>query len=125
MTEPKISSNNVEQAKAKQLEGIQIERQLIPRLKFMSLLLFFFSACSLGYSLIFAEQNDPNPPQDWLADELALVEEFQTGNIPLNLEGIELLNAYIIALSFAIVGSTCFLAAWSREKKLKKLLDTL
>ena len=119
MTEPKTSLNNAEETQAKRLEEIQVELQLIPRLKFMGILLFFFSACALCYSLFFAEENDPNPPQEWMADELALIEEILAGAAPLTVADVELFNAYIVTISFAIVGSACFLAAWSRQKKLK------
>lgn len=125
MKEHKTSLNNVEEVNSKRSEEIQIEKQLLPRLRFMGLLLFFFSGCALCYSIFFAAGIDQELAKELATDEFTTPQEMQyasglsiTDNAPFDLFQVERFNAYIVTISFAIVGAACILTAWKRQKKL-------
>ncbi len=48
---------NPKRLKPKTPEEIEVERQLLPRLKFMGILLLSFGGCALCYSIFFAPEN--------------------------------------------------------------------
>lgn len=78
-----------------------IEKQLIPRLKYLGMLLFCFSLMAVSYSFL---------PQD---PEEAMVTE-EDGLFPEFVEPAPL-NMYMVAISFAIVGSACLIISWRKK----------
>lgn len=78
-----------------------IERQLIPRLKYLGMLLFCFSLIAVSYSFL-----PQDPEEAMMMEEDALFPEF-----------IEPppLNMYMVAVIFAIVGSTCLVISWRKK----------
>ncbi len=124
MKEPKNSLNSPEEINTRRSEEIQIEKQLLPRLRFMGLLLFFFSGCALCYSIFFAAEIDQGLALELANDEFTTPQEMQYGsglsitdNTPFNLFQVERFNAYIVTISFAVVGAACLLTAWNKQKK--------
>lgn len=117
--------NKVKELKIKTPEEIGIEKQLLPRLRFMGLLLFFFSGCALCYSIFFASGVPFDADQKFATDGMGTPEEMEytsglslPSNPSYGFFQVERYNGYIVALSFALVGAACFLTAWSKQKKL-------
>ena len=124
MTEPKNSSNSNKEVDTKRQEEIQVEKQLLPRLKFMGLLLIFFSGCALCYSIFFSTEIDEQLALELANDEFTTPQEMQyasglsiTDNAPFDLFQVERFNAYIVTISFAVVGAICLFTSWSKQKK--------
>ena len=124
MTEPKNSSNSNKEVDTKRQEEIQIEKQLLPRLKFMGLLLIFFSGCALCYSIFFSTEIDEQLALELANDGFTTPQEMQyasglsiTDNAPFDLFQVERFNAYIVTISFAVVGAICLFTSWSKQKK--------
>lgn len=124
MTEPKNSSNSNKEVDTKRQEEIQVEKQLLPRLKFMGLLLIFFSGCALCYSIFFSTEIDEQLALELANDGFTTPQEMQyasglsiTDNAPFDLFQVERFNAYIVTISFAVVGAICLFTSWSKQKK--------
>lgn len=124
MKEPKNSLNDAGEVNSRRPEEIQIEKQLLPRLRFMGLLLFFFSGCALCYSIFFAAEIDQELALELANDEFTSPQEMQYAsglsiidNTPFTLFQVERFNAYIVTISFAVVGAACLLTAWNKQKK--------
>ena len=125
MKERKNSLNNIKEVDPKKHEEVQIEKQLLPRLKFMGLLLFFFSGCALCYSIFFAAGMEPDLAQALANDGLTPQQDipYASGltvdaNASFDLFQDERFNAYVVTFFFAIVGVACLFVAWSKQKKL-------
>ncbi len=95
-----------------------IEQQLLPRLKFMGLLLFFFSGCALIYALFFATNIPPEVVEALATDQLTTPAEMQqsAGFDNAHFFLAQRLATYMIALCFAIVGSLCLFSVWKKKK---------
>lgn len=78
----------------------EIEKKLLPRLKFMGLILLLFSLITVAYSFI--------PLQEELELEEALVSEIEEASLAP-------LNPYTIAIAFGIVGTACITIAWRKK----------
>ncbi len=118
----KTSSN--EELNDKPLTDLEADMQLLPRLRFMGYLLLFFSGCALCYSLFFASDVPSNLAYDLSTDGFTSPEEMEYAaglslneNASFTLFQVERYNAYIVTLSFAIVGSICLLSAYQKQKK--------
>ncbi len=125
MKEHKSSLNDSGEVSPRRPEEVQIEKQLLPRLRFMGLLLFFFSGCALCYSIFFAAEIDQELALALANDEFTTPQEMQyasglsiTENTPFSLFQAERFNAYMVTISFAVVGAACLFTAWSKQKKL-------
>ena len=93
----------------KVLEQAKIERQLLPRLKFMGYVLYVLCICSIAFEAFF--------PAETLVIEktieleaMTLLEEEPTAK--------EVLNFYAVASVFALVGFTCMLIVRKKRKTL-------
>jgi hypothetical protein len=102
-----------EKLKPKVPVQLDIERKLLPRLKFMGYVMYILSLVSLIFAIIAAQEPDA---------DYALTQKSTAG---LNLENdqdlaelnpIEVLNFYVISVIFASVGVACFLTAWKKKK---------
>jgi hypothetical protein len=82
----------------------EIDKQLIPRLHFMGVLLLIFGTFSCCYALFFA----PTEPIDTTEEQ-----ELSSGFTILSTDGR--VNAYSIAGIFAFVGATCIVIAKKRR----------
>ena len=82
----------------------ELERQMLPRLKFMGTLLIFFGFCSFLYGMTL----DPPSPIDTPEEK-----QLSSGLTLLNEDGR--INAYGIAGIFAVVGSGCIVIALKRK----------
>jgi hypothetical protein len=94
---------------------LEVERKLIPRLKFMGYVMYFFCLLSFVFALTIKEE------EELLISELETNSEIPailTDESELELAATEVLNFYFVSLVFALVGTACFLIAWKKGKKL-------
>jgi hypothetical protein len=78
----------------------EIEKKLVPRLKFIGFILLAFCLITVAYSFI--------PLQEELEIEEAIIAEIEeTSLAPL--------NPYTIAIAFGIVGAACVTIAWRKK----------
>lgn len=111
MTQDPKTSN-----KDKTATDLEIEKQLLPRLKFMGVLLLLFSVCAFCFSLFFSLPSPqklataPSNPSEEFAALPNLVEE--------NFLAVENFDLSLVFLSFAIVGGLCLFFAWKKKKHL-------
>ena len=80
---------------------MKIEKQLIRRLKILGFLLIFFAAATHFYRFI-----------PTAVDELDMLEE----EIVLELDNPPPLNPFFVSSVFAIVGASCLLISWKKNK---------
>lgn len=98
----------------------EIEKQLVPRLRFMGIVLLFFCFSTLGYALFaspYLSSEDETVP---ILDEESIGLPSSTDELtPLELTQNERLNLYIVATSFALVGTCCLTLAWRKKKQIE------
>ena len=111
----KNSSSKIE---AKEL--LNNERQLLPRLQFMGYLLMVLGALTFTFALFI-------PSDLWIESESTQQEfislssagsSFIDEDDLLDPNPLEVLNFYIVASSFVVVGALCFLIVWKKRKTL-------
>ena len=101
--------NKLETLKTVAPDHLKVEKKLRPRLNYMGYIMFFFTACSLGFAIITPQEVPIGPESESLAgpdEEL------------IDLNPREIFNFYIVSLIFAAVGSSCFLISWRKKKNL-------
>lgn len=110
--------------KQKAQEEVEPEKQLLPRLRFMGLLLLFFSVCTLCYSIFFTETVSQELSEQITTDDQTNLQEMEfTSGVsmmnayPYDFIQVERFNAYIVTISFALVGAACVITAWHKQKK--------
>lgn len=116
--------NKFEELKPKVPIHLDIEKKLLPRLKVMGYLMFMFCLAAFTFALIVKEETEVigTPSQEGFSepDQIEAVSKIELlseeGQLELN--PTEVLNFYLVAFIFAIVGSTCLLVAWKKRKKL-------
>ncbi|MBS0621004.1 MAG: hypothetical protein JSS61_06060 [Verrucomicrobia bacterium] len=89
-------------------QKVETERSLIPRLKFMGTVFFFFSIASLLYAVLGKQEE-----QTFALAGIDLVEETTDDPHP-----HEVLNFYLVSTLFSSLGGTCFWIARSKQKTL-------
>lgn len=98
----------------------EVEKQLIPRLRFVGLVLLFFSVFSISYSVIDTPYlstvgiEEKGLPQ---MEESSLGIDLEPEEKDCALTPCETINLFLIAAIFATVGSTCLFIAWKRDRK--------
>lgn len=111
--------NKFEELKPKVPMQLDVERKLLPRLKFMGYVMYTLAVASLCFA-IFIGKNEGKGTE-------LLQEGIQYAAASLNLDSDEelfefnadeVLNFYIVSLIFATVGSACFLIAKKKKKTL-------
>jgi len=110
-----------EELKPKVPVQLEVERRLLPRLKFMGYVMCILGLTTVAYAVFI-----PKDPR--IGPETAQMEEpvvpvmaesgILTDEDPLELTPNEVLNFYAVALIFAGVGASCFLIAWKKRKAL-------
>lgn len=114
----KTSLSNMQDLKPSASAKLEIEKKLLPRLKFMGYVMFACCTASIAYA-IFAPRE---PEMGFDAQDFPTVHAagLQLGGDedPLELSPTEILNFYIVGLIFASVGASCFLTAWKKKKHL-------
>lgn len=107
--------------------SLEIEKKLLPRLRYMGFALIFFSLFSLTYAIIA----DPSlPTLELTPSERAAKEEELMGLSDFDPESdfivtySELLNLYLVAMAFGVVGSLCLFAYWKKKKEFASESET-
>ena len=113
MTKLENSSTDEKNVEAKALEQIAVDKQLIPRLKFMGLLLLSFSVCTLVYSIFFASDIPVDSNQNFAVEGIYIPQEVKSPGF----FQVERYNGYTVTFCFALVGGLCFIAALNKQKK--------
>jgi hypothetical protein len=119
----KSFSNKLEELKSSIPTHLDVEKRLLPRLKFMGYLMFAFCFAAFAFALSIKEEEIIAPStQEGLIepDEMEAVARFELlqDDGELELSPTEVLNFYLVAGIFAVIGTTCFLIAWRKKKKL-------
>lgn len=99
--------------------NLDVERKLLPRLKFMGYVMCFFALASLAFAIAAPEESIIS------AEMERDVPSLETAGLNLeNEEGVlelsptDVLNFYAISLVFAAVAASCFLSAKQKRKLL-------
>jgi hypothetical protein len=116
----KSFSEKLEELKPKPRDLNAIERKLLPRLKFMAYVMYSLCIASVLFAIFAPKVNEP---------EIAVVEESGfTGSVALDaiadffnqeeleLNPTEVLNFYLVGLTFASIGAACSYI-YRRKKK--------
>lgn len=112
-------SSKFEELKPKVPVHADVERKLLPRLKFMGYIMCFWCAAALVLAFL--------APKNAAADiEHPEASTFSFGGVALEnneeesleFEAFEVLNFYFVSLTFAAVAASCFAIAWKKKKKL-------
>jgi len=113
-----------EELKPKVPIHLDIEKKLLPRLKIMGYLMLTFCLAAFVFALTVKEETEvigplpqegfTDPEQTEAVSEIELSSE--EGQLELN--PTEVLNFYLVSFIFAVVGTSCFLIAWKKRKKL-------
>jgi hypothetical protein len=103
---------------------LDVERKLLPRLKFMGYVTYILCLVSFAFAMTIQEEAESiaASPQE----EFAELEDMEvvsgigllSEDGELELAPTEVLNFYLVASIFAVVGTACFLIAWKKKKKL-------
>jgi hypothetical protein len=100
----------------------EVERKLIPRLKFMGYVMFSLFLVSFVFALTVKEEMIITPEatreESSNGEELEAASPFLTDDSELELAATEVLNFYAVSFVFAAIGSACFLIAWKKRKTL-------
>jgi hypothetical protein len=105
---------------------LEVERKLLPRLKFMGYVMYALCLITFAFAIIIKEETEIGepPPQEGSIEpeqmEAASGLELISEEGQLDLSPTEVLNFYVVAFIFAIVGTTCFLIVWKKKKTLSQ-----
>ena len=96
---------------------LDVEKKLLPRLKFMGYVMYAFCLAAFLFALIieteiFGARGLAEQSPIEAISELELMPE----NTLLEFDPTEVLNFYFVALIFAMIGSACFFIAWKKKK---------
>lgn len=118
--------NKLEEIKSIVPVHLEVEKKLLPRLKFMGFVMYALCLAAFTYALTAKEEIESVPPKEGLIDpettEAAAAFLLEEGE--LDLSPTEVLNFYLVALIFATVGTTCFIIFWKKRKKLFQQAST-
>jgi hypothetical protein len=108
--------NKLEELKSKTPAHLEVEKKLLPRLKFMGYLMFGLCLVSFVFALTVNEETPFNSETTApIPSEIEATAPFLTED---ELTPTAVLNFYVISLVFAVVGASCFLIAWKKAKTL-------
>ncbi len=108
--------SKIEELKPEIPVHLEVERKLVPRLKFMGYVLCFFCLASLVFALTIKEETLILPEStEASSDEIIAATPLLTDD-ELELTATEVLNFYAISAVFAIVGASCFFISWKKRK---------
>ena len=108
--------NKLEELKPQIPVHLEVERKLLPRLKFMGYVMFVLSLISFGFALTVKEEALILPQETPKNQELETVATLLIDDTELELAAIEVLNFYAVSFVFAAIGGSCFLIAWKKRK---------
>jgi len=97
---------------------LEIERKLLPRLKFMGYVMFTLCLASFVFALTVKEDTAVIGPPPFDQTEAVSPLELLPEEGEIELSATEVLNFYFVAFVFALIGASCFLIAWKKKKTL-------
>jgi hypothetical protein len=102
---------------------LEIERKLIPRLKFMGYVMCTLSLAAFVFALVVKEdevitRETIQKEETSNSAEIEAVSPLLTDDAELELAPTEVLNFYLVSLIFAAVSASCFVIAWKKRKTL-------
>jgi hypothetical protein len=115
--------NKFEELKPKVPIHLDVEKKLVPRLKFMGYVMYVLSLIAFAFAFTIKEEGEIIQP---LQEGFTEPEEIEalTGiylmsdDDELELGPTEVLNFYLVSSIFAVVGTSCFLIVWKKKKTL-------
>lgn len=110
----KSFSSKLEELKRQVPKREDVERKLIPRLKFMGYTLFVLALASLTFAVFVKEESFTAASND----TLEAVSPLLIDDTELEPTATEVLNFYVVSFIFSLVGTSCFLIAWKKNKTL-------
>ncbi len=115
---PKSFLNKAEPPQVKEKHALEVERTLLPRLKFMGYVLYVWSAASLAFAFMVPEENPSSAYANFtIPNFIGMTFEEDEEDLP-EYKATEVLNFFLVSAIFAAVGTTCF---WIEKKKRKTL----
>ncbi len=114
----KIFSNKLDELKKKEPPSADVEKKLIPRLKFMGYVMYSLSLASMLFAMINLEEKEQGGQTvslEAVTGFQLLMEEEEREPTPK-----EVLNFYFVGGIFALVGVSCFLIARRKNKVLNQ-----
>ena len=122
-----LSENGLSEAVPERLlhpNKIEVEKKLLPRLKFMGYIFSFLAVVTLIFAMVVKEESPPLsqftqigfPVLEEIEAASGLSLLVEEGELELN--ALEVLNFYMVSFLFAAVGTSCFLITWKKRKKL-------
>ena len=100
--------------------SLDTEKKLLPRLRYMGILLILGSLFCLTYAIII----DPALTQLEIEKIENVIAEAESAEEELFVEYSELLNLYLIATTFGIIGSLCLFGFTRKKKEFEALNET-
>ena len=114
--------NKLEELKPQVPVHLEIERKLIPRLKFMGYVMLVLCLASFIFALTIKEEtavaSEPTIAAVSTHEELEAVIPSPLTDEELEFVATEVLNFYAISFVFGLIGVSCFLIAWRKRKTL-------
>lgn len=102
----------------KKAHKFRIERQLIPRLKLLGVLLLFFGLCSFVYGL-FVHTLSPEETPELASTQNNSIELFEMSEAGIDdILPEDALNFFFVALVFSSVGLGCVFISWKKRHSL-------
>jgi hypothetical protein len=103
------------------LSPSHVEKELLPRLKFMGYLMTAFCIAAFLFALL--AEREPAPPPAAILERYPPLKTsgptLMADEELLELRPTEVLNFYVVSLTFFLVGASCFLIAWKKKKTLQ------
>lgn len=117
---PKSILNKTEPPQVKENLALEIERKLLPRLKFMGYVMYVWSGASLAFAFMIPEEKQSSAYENYtIPNFTGMTFEEDEEDLP-EYKATEVLNFFLVAGIFAAVGTTCF---WIEKKKRKTLFS--
>jgi hypothetical protein len=114
--------SKLEELKSKVPIHLEVERKLLPRLKFMGYVMLTLCSAAFLFALIAKEEIEaPNfsLQEGFVAPEqieaVARMELLPEDDEP-ELNPTEVLNFYFVSFIFGLIGTACFFIAWKKKK---------
>ncbi|MBS0603599.1 MAG: hypothetical protein JSS60_01025 [Verrucomicrobia bacterium] len=109
-----------EELKPKVPLQLDVERKLLPRLKFMGYVMYILSIATLTFAITAPKEPGIGPEleKEDFANLSTSGVALMNDEDQLELNPMEVLNFYVVAVVFAAVGASCFLIGWKKKKTL-------
>lgn len=102
----------------------EIERLLLPRLRFIGMVLLFFSVFSISYSILstpYLSTLGLERDEELVVQESSFIPEGEEGAFKTS--PFERISLYFVASVFGVIGSSCLFMYWRKREELSQLID--